>query len=360
MLLFSVSCDMDQTNIPIKLEAESAAKETTDIEDLEITIGLDDTDYHDIDNYYLSITGSYNDDNNILNEVYAVYDFESDTLNKIHSVQATSSYPCGVCDLKNNVVYYSAAEETELGGRTVFLDNVYAYHTDDQSVERLTDHGYFMNRMIPVEDKIYFAGGRRSSAAVEFGWIDLADSNTVVYPEYYAEVGTINVRNIEYSYATGSVYTAWYSLKEQSTLDKEYSERQESGAENNVRELASYYLDRIDINNETISTVEQFSDFHPETFTIDQQADKILMCAPEAEPPLRLRENGETAVFDYPGSAMTAMSPDSESIYYITVSETETNGVPNTELKRYDFDTGVTEDIAQFDFYVNNMVLLLK
>lgn len=361
ILLLTVSCNVDQGSLPTRSEAESdTIKKATDIENSETTLESGDTYYFDINNYYLSITGSYNDENNVLSEVYAVYDFESDVLNKMHSVQATSSYPCGVCDLENNVVYFSAAEETDIGGHTVFLENVYAYYTDNHNLERITEYGYYMNRMIPVENRIYFAAGRRSSAAVEFGWIDLSDNNTVVYPEYYSDVETINVRNIEYNYASNSVYVAWYSLREQNALDKEFRERQDNGVKNNVRELASYNLDRIDINNSTISTVEQFRDFHLETFTLSQQADKILMFGLEAEPPMRLRENGETAGFDYPGSAMTAMSPDSESIYYITVSETETNGVPNTELKRYDFDTGVTEDIAQFDFYVNNMVLLLK
>ena len=162
------------------------------------------------DNYYLSITGSFNDDENILSEVYAVYDFYEKTTDKLLCVKATSTYPCGVCDLKNSVVYYSAAEETDMGGRTVMLDNVYSYDLNTRSATQITDYGYYMNRLIPIGGKLYFAGGRRSSAAVEFGWIDLSD-NTVSYPDCYSDVKTINVRDIAYACEDEAVYVSWYS-----------------------------------------------------------------------------------------------------------------------------------------------------
>lgn len=78
------------------------------------------------DDYYLSLTGSFNNEDSVLSEVYAVYDFSEKTTEKLLSVEATSTYPCGVCDLPNNIVYYSAAEESDIGERSVMLDNVYA------------------------------------------------------------------------------------------------------------------------------------------------------------------------------------------------------------------------------------------
>lgn len=318
----------------------------------------DEVDYSDINNYYLSITGSYNTDDDVLSEVYAVFDFSTGTLDKILCVPATSSYPCGVCDLEKNAVYYSAAEETVMNDRLVLLSNVYAYHSDTETVEQITEKSCFMNRMIPVGDRLYFAGGMLSSTSVDFGWVDIANKEIVI-PDSYDDIKGINVRYIEYSYADEAMYLGWYSLAEQNKLDKEFYERQINKTENNVRELTQYYLDKIDVKTLEKNTVECFRDFHLETFTVSQKDTKIFMYGLEAENYL-LREDGVTSKFEYPGSALAVMSPDGKSVYYINTLSSETNGVPNTSLLRYDFSTREITEIVDFDFYTNNMVLLLK
>lgn len=305
-----------------------------------------------IDNYYLSLTGSFNNEDSVLSEVYAVYDFSEKTTEKLLSVEATSTYPCGVCDLKNNIVYYSAAEESDIGERSVMLDNVYAYDTNTHVTTQITDYGYYMNRMIPIGDKLYFAGGRRSSAAVEFGWIDLSD-NTVAYPECYSDVKTINVRDIAYACADEAVYVSWYSLSEQSRLDKE-------NRDSASRKLAENYLDKFNITDRTILSLESFSDFRIEKISPSQNGKKIFMYGENSETPMRLRDNDLTSDFKYPCSALAVMSPDGTALYFISVSEKQNNGVPCTILNKYDFLSGSTEEVVYFDFYVNNMILLHK
>lgn len=305
-----------------------------------------------IDNYYLSLTGSFNNEDSVLSEVYAVYDFSEKTTEKLLSVEATSTYPCGVCDLPNNIVYYSAAEESDIGERSVMLDNVYAYDTNTHVTTQITDYGYYMNRMIPIGDKLYFAGGRRSSAAVEFGWIDLSD-NTMAYPECYSDVKTINVRDIAYACADEAVYVSWYSLSEQSRLDKE-------NRDSASRKLAENHLDRFNITDRTILSLESFSDFRIEKISLSQNGKKIFMYGENSETPMRLRDNDMTSDFKYPGSALAVMSPDGTALYFISVSEKQNNGVPCTILNKYDFLSGSTEEAAYFDFYVNNMILLHK
>lgn len=307
----------------------------------------------DIGNCFLSLTASYNDPESVLHEVYAVYDFKTGNLEEMLSLPATSSYPCGVCDLSEGIVYYSAAEETEINGRTVFLDNVYAYDSVSGQTSKITDYGYYINRMIPVDGKLYFAGGKRSSAAVQFGWIDL-DDNSVVYPECYADVQTINVRDIVYSCTDRAFYIAWYSLKEQTQLDREAREQ------SSERKLAAYHLDRFDPADETCTPLEVFDDFQLETFSVSQDGDRVFLYGLQDDAPMRMRENGQTTEFTYPGSAMTVMSPDGTAMYYISVSENMTNGVPDTVLNCYDFASGKSTELAKFPFYVNNMVLLPK
>lgn len=114
-----------------------------------------------------------------------------------------------------------------------------------------------MNRMIPVDNKLLFSGGKRSSTAVEFGWIDLIN-NTVIYPECYSDVETINVRDITYSYSDQSVYVSWYSLREQNLLDKEYRTQLDNGIKSAIRKLAEYHLDKFDTVNNTTFSVETF------------------------------------------------------------------------------------------------------
>lgn len=304
------------------------------------------------DDYYLSLTGSFNNEDSVLSEVYAVYDFSEKTTEKLLSVEATSTYPCGVCDLKNNIVYYSAAEESDIGERSVMLDNVYAYDTNTHVTTQITDYGYYMNRMIPIGDKLYFAGGRRSSAAVEFGWIDLSD-NTMAYPECYSDVKTINVRDIAYACADEAVYVSWYSLSEQSRLDKE-------NRDSASRKLAENHLDKFNITDRTILSLESFSDFRIEKISPSQNGKKIFMYGENSETPMRLRDNDLTSDFKYPGSALAVMSPDGTALYFISVSEKQNNGVPCTILNKYDFLSGSTEEVVYFDFYVNNMILLHK
>ncbi len=319
------------------------------IETKEETISCMDAKLN-IDNYYISLTGSFNNEDSVLSEVYAVYDFSEKTTEKLLSVEATSTYPCGVCDLKNNIVYYSAAEESDIGERSVMLDNVYAYDTNTHVTTQITDYGYYMNRMIPIGDKLYFAGGRRSSAAVEFGWIDLSD-NTMAYPECYSDVKTINVRDI--AYADEAVYVSWYSLSEQSRLDKE-------NRDSASRKLAKNHLDRFNITDRTILSLESFSDFRIEKISLSQNGKKIFMYGENSETPMRLRDNDLTSDFKYPGSALAVMSPDGTALYFISVSEKQNNGVPCTILNKYDFLSGSTEEVVYFDFYVNNMILLHK
>ncbi len=119
----------------------------------------------DINNYYLSITGSFNDTESKLHEMYATYDFATGSLSELFTIEATSGYPCGVCDLNNNIVYYSAAEETNIAGHNALLDNVYAYDLETNFTRQITKYGYYMNRMIPVDNKLLFSGGKRSSTA---------------------------------------------------------------------------------------------------------------------------------------------------------------------------------------------------
>lgn len=305
-----------------------------------------------IDNYYISLTGAFNNEDSVLSEVYAVYDFSEKTTEKLLSVEATSTYPCGVCDLPNNIVYYSAAEESDIVERSVMLDNVYAYDTNTHVTTQITDYGYYMNRMIPIGDKLYFAGGRRSSAAVEFGWIDLSD-NTMAYPECYSDVKTINVRDIAYACADEAVYVSWYSLSEPSRLDKE-------NRDSASRKLAENHLDKFNITDRTILSLESFSDFRIEKISLSQNGKKIFMYGENSETPMRLRDNDLTSDFKYPGSALAVMSPDGTALYFISVSEKQNNGVPCTILNKYDFLSGSTEEAAYFDFYVNNMILLHK
>ena len=312
-----------------------------------------------IDDYYLSITGSFNDDESVLNEVYAVYDFSENSIDKLLSVKATSTYPCGVCDLTNNIVYYSAADEVIIGERNILLDNVFSYDINTHNTTQITNYGYYMNRLIPVDDKLLFAGGRRSSAAVEFGWIDLSD-NTVFYPECYSDVSTINVRDIAYSYVDESVYISWYSLSEQTQLDKEYRLKLDNGDASASRELAEYHLDKFYLSNSTALSVDSFRDFQLETIAISQTGDKIFMYGLQGETSIRLHDNNQTSDFTYPGSALAVMSPDGTSLYYISISETQSNGVPCTILNKYDFLSNSTEEITYFDFYINNMILLRK
>lgn len=359
------SCTSDISNdIPdVSTEADTEISPTFDTSDNiaesdTAQTDPDEVDYSDLNNYYLSITGSYNTDDDVLSEVYAVFDFSTGTLDKMLCVPATSSYPCGVCDLKNNVVYYSAAEETVMNDRLVLLNNVYAYHSDDKTVERITEKGCFMNRMIPVGDRLYFAGGMLSSISVNFGWVDITN-HEIVIPDNYEDIAGINVRDIEYSYADEAMYLGWYSLAEQNKLDKEFYERQANKTENNVRELTQCYLDKIDVKTLEKNTVECFEDFRLETFTVSQKGTKIFMYGLESEDYF-LREDGVTSKFEYPGSALAVMSPDGESLYYINILSSETNGVPNTALLRYDFSTREITEITVFDFYTNNTVLLLK
>lgn len=306
-----------------------------------------------IENYYLSITGSFYNEKNALSEVYAVFDFDNNLTTKLLSIEATSSYPCAVCDLKNNMVYYAGAKETQCEGRIIMLDNVYAYDINTEETTQLTYYGYYMNRMIPVDDKLYFSGGKRSNTSVEFGYIDLTD-NQVFYPDCYGEIGSINVRDIEYSYGEKAFYISWYSLVEQSRNNMEYSQHHEA-----ERKIAERHLDKYDILSCSICPVESFCDFELESFSVSQNGCKILMYDPSNNS-FRIHENNNTYSTDFLGSALNALSPDGESLYYITISTEQSNGAPMTDLKKYDFSSKTIEVIAHFDFYVNNMVLLQK
>ncbi len=308
---------------------------------------------------YLSITGSFMNDEGVLSEIYCTYDPDSGTLDEYMRVPATSAYPCSVCDRKNRIVYYSAAVPEEIEGRSFMSENVYACHIDTGNIERITDYGTFMNRMILVGDRLYYCGGRRSSTAVELGCIDLKTGEAFV-PDFYKDVKRINVRDISYNYDRDELTLSWYSLAEQSQLDQVFYQEQETLGNAAVHLLAPSTLDRIDMKTSEVKTLETITDGRPNLLTVSQSGDKILMYAEETDNPMLLYEAGEIKPFRYHGTALAALSPDGESVFYVQQLDKTLNGVPCCMLMRYDIMSEETAELIELPFYVNNMVLIVQ
>ncbi len=308
---------------------------------------------------YLSITGSFMNDEGVLSEIYCTYDLDSGTLDEYLRVPATSAYPCSVCDEKNRIVYYSAAVPEEIEGRSFMSENVYACHIDTGNIERIIDYGSFMNRMILVGDRLYYCGGRRSSTAVELGCIDLKTGEAFV-PDFYKDVKRINVRDISYNYDRDELTLSWYSLAEQSQLDQVFYQEQETLGNAAVHLLAPSTLDRIDMKTSEVKTLETITDGRPNLLTVSQSGDKILMYAEETDNPMLLYEAGEIKPFRYHGTALAALSPDGESVFYVQQLDKTLNGVPCCMLMRYDFASDKMTELMELPFYVNNMVMIIQ
>ena len=308
---------------------------------------------------YLSITGSFMNDEGVLSEIYCTYDLDSGTLDEYLRVPATSAYPCCVCDRKNRIVYYSAAVPEEIEGRSFMSENVYACHIDTGTIERITDYGSFMNRMILADDRLYFCGGRRSMIGVEFGYVEL-ETNQVVIPDYYQDIKGLNVRDISINFELDELTLCWYSETEQNQLDRLYYQEREERGDAAIRQLAPSTLDRIDMKTGELRTIKVFDDCRPVLLTVSQNGDKILMYAEETDNPMMLYQEGTVTPFHYHGTALSALSTDAESVYYAQRLDKELNGVPCCMLMRYDFASGKMTELIELPFYVNNMVMIIQ
>ena len=213
-------------------------------------------------NAYLSITGSYVDENGVLSESYCIYDLESGLLDEYYHVPATSSYPCCVCDMRNQIVYYSAAVPEEIEGHAFMSENVYAYNIDDGVIKQITDYGSFMNRMILTEERLYFCGGRRSMIGVEVGYIDLQTGEVVIL-DCYKDIKGLNVRDISYNYNLDELTLSWYSETEQNELNQIYYQEIEEIGNSALHQLAPSTLDQIDMKTGDIRTLAIFNDCRP-------------------------------------------------------------------------------------------------
>lgn len=310
-------------------------------------------------NAYLSITGSYVDENGVLSESYCIYDLESGLLDEYYHVPATSSYPCCVCDMRNQIVYYSAAVPEEIEGHAFMSENVYAYNIDDGVIKQITDYGSFMNRMILTEERLYFCGGRRSMIGVEVGYIDLQTGEVVIL-DCYKDIKGLNVRDISYNYNLDELTLSWYSETEQNELNQIYYQEIEEIGNSALHQLAPSTLDQIDMKTGDIRTLAIFNDCRPNLLTVSQDGKKILLYVEESDDPIRLYEDGKINVLHYDGTALAALSQDGESIYFVRQLKKTLNGVPCCVIMRYDFASGEVEEMTEVPFYVNNMVLILQ
>ncbi len=313
--------------------------------------------------YYISITGSYRE-NGVLSEVYATYELNSGGFKEHLKVPATSSYPCSVCDLTEGKVYYTVAEECELGGRVVMLDNLYVYDTVSGETSMLTTDGFFTNKMIKVDNRLYIAGAPRSTVGVRFCWIDL-NTGEMVFPDLFETPGYTDVRDISYSFERNEMYMTWHDGREQSRLDQEFYVRQEDKTvTENFRELTPHMLDVVDMKTLEVTTLDSFTDFQTELISVAQDGSRVFMYAIYAEDtgvnPFRLYENGSSADFIYPGTALALLDADGDTLYYILRLDKETEGVPHTAIYSYNFVSGETTELCEFPFYVNNMTMMKK
>ncbi len=313
--------------------------------------------------YYISITGSYRE-NGILSEVYATYELDSGGFKEHLKVPATSSYPCCVCDLTEGKVYYTVAEECELGGRVVMLDNLYVYDTVSGETSMLTTDGFFTNKMIKVDNRLYIAGAPLSTLGVRFCWIEL-DTKEMVCPDLFKTPGYTSIRDIAYSFERNEMYLTWYDGRAQNQLDQEFYLRQEDPmVTENIREITPRMLDVVDMDTLEVTTLDAFTDFQTELISVAQDGSRVYMYAIYAEDtgvnPFRLYENGASTDFTYPGTALALLDDDGDTLYYILQLTKETEGVPHTALYSYDFSSGDTTQLQEFPFYVNNMTMMKK
>ncbi|WP_277489172.1 MULTISPECIES: DPP IV N-terminal domain-containing protein [unclassified Breznakia] len=100
---------------------------------------------------YISFTLTKEENNELISEVYYI-DLQTEEVKKIVEVPYTSQYPLTAYSKRENVVYYTAKDET---GNA---DQVYKYDLEKQEITQLTDSFFAINYIIPTDTKIFIGG----------------------------------------------------------------------------------------------------------------------------------------------------------------------------------------------------------
>ena len=104
---------------------------------------------------YLSITVTYYDNgiDSTGGMSIAVYQYSFDTgaAALIGDTAYDSQYPLAVYDKENDVIYFTASDKNG-------ADQLWKYDVSDNSTMKLTDTFWFLNHIIPMDQKVFLAG----------------------------------------------------------------------------------------------------------------------------------------------------------------------------------------------------------
>ena len=320
-------------------------------------------DSHDIDinSYYLSLTTSYEDERGVLSEAYVVYDFVSNVAETKMTIEATSAYPCGVCDITDNVVYYIAAAPTYIGDKLVMLDNLYEKNIDSDSVRQLTYDGIYINKMLVVNDRIYFIAGQRSKTGVDFGYYDL-NTKELFFSSENEESGVL-ATDISYHAGKNEYVLSWFSDVEQNALFNQFYEKQQQNIENVYASYADNYIDLVDGEGKLIENIVTVKgvDVYEASVSLDETTVFITGIREKEDTPIAaLYRDDEWIEIKNINIGNAILSPCGNQIFYIDYIHAENSTVPHSILYCYDIESDETTEMYEFDTYVNNMVLLPK
>lgn len=319
---------------------------------------LNEEKYLNIDNYYLSLTGSYDD--GVLSEKYMTYDFAENSVDEKMCIDATSQYPVGVYDIQYNRVFYSASDECVINGKSVYLDNVYVKDLNTGVVSQITFDGLYINKMIPIRNKLYFIAGQRSKLSLQFGYIDLTD-NSVIFSDLYNPDDVMGA-DIQYNASKDVLYFSWYSLAEQSELYRNFHDLQNEGKSPGYAGDADVHIDMVRCNlteKERLMTVSE-TDVYTASVSSDQRHILISgVTSKEFLPVVRLHTESLEQTLKGISITNNVISPDGGKIYFISAGD-ESDGIPCSVLYCYNINEATYIRLYQFDCYINNIALLPK
>ena len=108
-----------------------------------------------INNDYITFTLTIDVNNELLSEIYQ-FNLSDEKVIKIAEIPYTSQYPLTVYNKKNDIVYYTAKDNS---GN---FDQIFSYNVKTKKITQLTDSFYAINYIIPFDSQIFIAGASKN------------------------------------------------------------------------------------------------------------------------------------------------------------------------------------------------------
>lgn len=111
------------------------------------------------------------------------YNLKDNELKKIFSYPQNTFYPLGIYDKEAKVVYYAKENGNDSFSRKEVGDQIYAYNLETKEDKMLTDNLYAINKIVPVENYLFFIAAFDDMPNLVLGRVNLEDGQVIRWNE---------------------------------------------------------------------------------------------------------------------------------------------------------------------------------